>query len=127
MMIEKLLVHLVASGLTQAAMSGATDANPAPDPELSDPETKGRVAEAWEIHRSYYHGVVKTLANDDWPTPRLQLQGLLASITDAIGPALAGQGPLGAVLGPLVSALVGRLVSPTPATGSAPPDPSQLK
>ena len=134
-MLEKLMVHTIAATLANAAMAGAVDQNPAPDPELTDGETRGRTAEVWELHRSFYHAIIRTIEGDgakDWPVPHIQLSGVLSSIAEAVTPVLAGQGAIGAVVAPVVSALVSKLltkatVATTPATATAVPDPSQLK
>jgi hypothetical protein len=120
--MEKLLVHLAAASLTQAAC-GTIGGNLVVSADLQDPGVRAKNLQVWETQRVFYHAIVNSLANDDpqtgWPAPQLDLAGL----TTALGPLFAAGSPLAALLQKVTSVIV----NPAPAVGVKLPNPGDAK
>jgi hypothetical protein len=116
--MEKLLVHLAAAGLTQAAC-GTIGGNLAVSADLQDPGVRAKNLQVWETQRVFYHAIVNSLSSDDpqtgWPAPSLDL----GSLATALSPLFAAGSPLAG----LVQKLTGVVVNPAPAAGVKLPNP----
>jgi hypothetical protein len=127
--MEQLLAMYVAATLTEAACSSSGGNNNI-SPDLSDPQVRAKNLQAWETFRAYYQAVVQAL-NDpqDWPVPQIPVGNLLQNAVQSVGPALPG---LVTALAPLISAtgplgpLVGSLVSWMQKSTQAPALPQNI-
>lgn len=133
MSINKLLVHVAAAELTNAAMQGVGGASLPIDPTLADANVRNRNLHTWETHRVFYAALAQTLDSDAWADPQIDLGGLLNGI-DAGGlvqKALALLPTLVAnpIVGPILSALISKLggvvsaIPTPPASTPAAPTP----
>lgn len=75
-MLEKLMLHLAASQLAQAA---------APGQGISDPMQ--RQVATCQAHVNYYEWLRQTLVDPAWPTPQIDPAWLIALLKAALGTA----------------------------------------
>ncbi len=116
MIIEQLLVHHVAATLAAGVIANLPDNMPV-DPTIANPEIRADLATTWEIHKAFYAAIAKSIGDETWakiPSDK----GIIQGIAEQIGPALTGQGPLGAILAPILAKVLG---------GTTPAAPPLLK
>lgn len=97
------------------------------DPNITAEDLRTQNLAAWEVFKVFNAAISKAVNDPSWPRPKVDAAADLAGIAEAVIPALAGQGALGARLAPLIPVVLGLLKRPAPApavTPSSTPIPS---
>jgi hypothetical protein len=127
LVMNQILAMNVAAALTQAACANVGGTlNVSQD--LSDPTVRAKNLQVWETFRVFYQAVMGALADaKDWPAPNIPAGNLLPNMIQSLTPLFTGSGPLAAIAGQLLSALIPQPAAvppaglPNPGTPTSPP------